>query len=117
MFTERMRLSTQRLSALRLEQSALSNVWWPVALRKNNEQHEKALVLAQQAVQIARQSSGEKHPVYAGSLNNLAQIYQDMGKLSALAGVREFPVRVKCASLAWHTLKAALNHEHRTSTE
>jgi len=42
---------------------------------------------------------------------------EDMGKLSALAGVREFPVRVKCASLAWHTLKAALNHEHRTSTE
>lgn len=31
-----------------------------------------------------------------------------MGKLSVLAGVREFPVRVKCASLAWHTLKAAL---------
>jgi nitrogen fixation NifU-like protein len=31
-----------------------------------------------------------------------------MGKLAALAGVREFPVRVKCAGLAWHTLKAAL---------
>ena len=31
-----------------------------------------------------------------------------MGKLGVLAGVREFPVRVKCASLAWHTLKAAL---------
>jgi nitrogen fixation NifU-like protein len=42
---------------------------------------------------------------------------EDMGKLSALAGVREFPVRVKCASLAWHTLKAALRHEQRTSTE
>lgn len=31
-----------------------------------------------------------------------------LGKLEALAGVREFPVRIKCASLAWHTLKAAL---------
>jgi nitrogen fixation NifU-like protein len=31
-----------------------------------------------------------------------------LGKLAVLAGVREFPVRVKCASLAWHTLKAAL---------
>ena len=31
-----------------------------------------------------------------------------MGKLAALAGVREFPVRIKCASLAWHTLKAAI---------
>ena len=30
-----------------------------------------------------------------------------------LAGVREFPVRVKCASLAWHTLKAALDRERR----
>jgi nitrogen fixation NifU-like protein len=33
---------------------------------------------------------------------------EGMGKLAALAGVRAFPVRVKCASLAWHTLKAAL---------
>ena len=31
-----------------------------------------------------------------------------LGKLAALAGVREFPMRVKCATLAWHTLKAAL---------
>jgi nitrogen fixation protein NifU and related proteins len=45
------------------------------------------------------------------------QAVEDMGKLSSLAGVREFPVRVKCASLAWHTLKAAMNNEHRTSTE
>jgi nitrogen fixation NifU-like protein len=30
-----------------------------------------------------------------------------LGKLAVFAGVREFPVRVKCASLAWHTLKAA----------
>jgi nitrogen fixation NifU-like protein len=42
---------------------------------------------------------------------------EDMGKLSALAGVREFPVRVKCASLAWHTLKAALSNKRGTSTE
>jgi nitrogen fixation NifU-like protein len=31
-----------------------------------------------------------------------------LGKLEVLAGVREFPVRVKCATLAWHTLQAAL---------
>ena len=42
---------------------------------------------------------------------------EDLGKLSALAGVREFPVRVKCASLPWHTLKAALDNEQMTSTE
>jgi nitrogen fixation NifU-like protein len=45
------------------------------------------------------------------------QSVEDMGKLSSLAGVREFPVRVKCASLAWHTLKAALDHKPETSTE
>ena len=33
----------------------------------------------------------------------------DLGKLAVLAGVREFPTRVKCASLAWHTMKAAVS--------
>jgi nitrogen fixation NifU-like protein len=42
---------------------------------------------------------------------------EDLGKLSVLAGVREFPVRVKCASLAWHTMKAALARAAKTSTE
>jgi nitrogen fixation NifU-like protein len=45
------------------------------------------------------------------------QPVEDLGKLSALAGVREFPVRVKCASLAWHTLKAALERHESASTE
>ena len=45
------------------------------------------------------------------------QPVEQMGKLSVLAGVREFPVRVKCASLAWHTLKAALDREAAVSTE
>lgn len=34
-----------------------------------------------------------------------------LGKLEAFAGVRDYPVRVKCASLAWHTMKAALNEK------
>ena len=42
---------------------------------------------------------------------------EDLGKLLVLAGVREFPVRVKCASLAWHTLKAALDREEKVTTE
>jgi nitrogen fixation NifU-like protein len=33
---------------------------------------------------------------------------EGLGKLAALSGVREFPVRVKCASLCWHTLQSAL---------
>jgi nitrogen fixation protein NifU and related proteins len=36
----------------------------------------------------------------------------DLGKLSVFSGVREFPTRVKCASLAWHTLKAAVSDDH-----
>ncbi|AGY58180.1 Fe-S cluster assembly sulfur transfer protein SufU [Gloeobacter kilaueensis] len=42
----------------------------------------------------------------------------DLGKLAVLAGVREFPMRVKCATLAWHTLNAALkNTGELVSTE
>ena len=41
-----------------------------------------------------------------------------LGKLAALSGVREFPARVKCASLCWHTLNAALSSADATvSTE
>jgi nitrogen fixation NifU-like protein len=41
-----------------------------------------------------------------------------LGKLDALRGVREFPARVKCATLAWHTLQAALRaHDQPVSTE
>jgi nitrogen fixation protein NifU and related proteins len=39
------------------------------------------------------------------------QPVEDLGKLSVLAGVREFPARVKCASLAWHTMKTAVADE------
>lgn len=42
----------------------------------------------------------------------------DLGKLDALAGVRDLPVRVKCATLAWHTLQAALaDQEDPVTTE
>jgi nitrogen fixation NifU-like protein len=42
----------------------------------------------------------------------------ELGKLAVFSGVSEFPVRVKCASLAWHTLKAALAGEDKpVSTE
>jgi nitrogen fixation protein NifU and related proteins len=40
-----------------------------------------------------------------------------LGKLGALSGVREFPARVKCASLCWHTLDAALHQQEQVSTE
>ena len=41
-----------------------------------------------------------------------------LGKLNVFGGVREFPIRVKCATLPWHTLKAALDDDHHVvSTE
>ena len=40
-----------------------------------------------------------------------------LGKLKIFAGVLEFPARVKCASLSWHTLNAALRGEGEISTE
>ena len=39
-----------------------------------------------------------------------------LGKLEVFAGVREFPVRVKCATLAWHTLRAALQGSEQPVT-
>lgn len=38
-------------------------------------------------------------------------------KLSVFSGVKEFPMRVKCATLAWHTMIAALDHTSEVSTE
>jgi nitrogen fixation NifU-like protein len=40
-----------------------------------------------------------------------------LGNLRIFEGVREFPVRVKCATLPWHTLHAALNQREVVSTE
>lgn len=43
---------------------------------------------------------------------------ESLGKLAVFAGVREFPVRVKCATLPWHTLRAALEQkDDAVSTE
>ena len=42
---------------------------------------------------------------------------KDIEKLLVLSGVRQFPVRVKCATLAWHTMDAALKGETEISTE
>ena len=40
-----------------------------------------------------------------------------LGNLKIFSGVREFPVRVKCATLPWHTMHAALNNQELISTE
>ena len=41
---------------------------------------------------------------------------RDLGKLVVFCGVRDYPARVKCATLAWHTLKSALNGSSETVT-
>jgi nitrogen fixation protein NifU and related proteins len=57
----------------------------------------------------ARQLFDRFHDMVMSSPDTAAA---DLGKLSVLAGVREYPTRVKCASLAWHTLKAAVSGHH-----
>jgi nitrogen fixation NifU-like protein len=41
---------------------------------------------------------------------------KDLGKLVVFCGVRDYPARVKCATLAWHTLKSALNNTDEVAT-
>jgi nitrogen fixation protein NifU and related proteins len=58
------------------------------------------------------------HDLITGTNGGAAAKGTDLGKLTVFSGVREFPVRVKCATLPWHTMKAALEGEDRTvSTE
>ena len=54
-------------------------------------------------------NSVTRHLTRADSLSG--QTFVDLGKLRALEGVREFPSRVKCATLAWHALRSALQHD------
>jgi nitrogen fixation NifU-like protein len=57
----------------------------------------------------------EFHKLVTGQANGNQA---DVGKLAAFSGVSEFPVRVKCATLAWHTLHAALEGKQESvSTE
>lgn len=41
----------------------------------------------------------------------------ELGKLAVLGGVREFPTRVKCATIAWHALRRAMSNENETNKE
>ena len=58
----------------------------------------------------------EFHRLVTGQLDVDASEHH-LGRLAVFKGVSEFPARVKCASLAWHTLKGALEGEARVSTE
>lgn len=56
------------------------------------------------------------HVLVTGNPDEPAPVEPELGKLNALAGVREFPSRVKCATLSWHTLHAALKDLEKTVT-
>jgi nitrogen fixation NifU-like protein len=56
------------------------------------------------------------HELLTGDPSVVADVGPELGKLAVFAGVREFPVRVKCATLAWHTLKAALSDDGRAAS-
>ncbi len=58
----------------------------------------------------------EFHKMVTGELD-IETDENDLGKLRIFSGVLEFPARVKCASLSWHTLNAALHGEDVVSTE
>jgi nitrogen fixation protein NifU and related proteins len=58
----------------------------------------------------------EFHRMVLGELDE-ERVPHHLGRLTIFAGVREFPARVKCASLSWHTMHAALNDENVTTTE
>ena len=59
---------------------------------------------------------GEFHRMVTGELDEAAEAHH-LGRLTIFAGVRDFPARVKCASLPWHTMHAALNNQGAASTE
>jgi nitrogen fixation NifU-like protein len=64
----------------------------------------------------AEELFGEFHRMVTGELDEEEE-ENHLGNLKIFAGVREFPVRVKCATLPWHTLHAALNNNETVSTE
>ena len=70
--------------------------------------------LTGRTVAEAEELFGEVHRMLTGdpsrteATGDAAAEEERLGKLAALAGVREYPMRVKCATLAWHTLRSAL---------
>ena len=58
----------------------------------------------------------EFHRMVTGELDEATQP-NNLGRLTIFSGVRDFPARVKCASLSWHTMHAALKGEAIVSTE
>ncbi|BET65604.1 SUF system NifU family Fe-S cluster assembly protein [Opitutales bacterium ASA1] len=74
------------------------------------------LRLKGRSIEDAKRAISEVRALLSGT-EQTAPDLESMGDLAALAGVRKFAVRVKCATLAWHTLEAALAGRRLVSTE
>lgn len=66
-------------------------------------------MIKEKTIQDAEQLFNVIHHFLTDEQNNVE--LSSLGKLAVLAGVKEFPARVKCATLAWHTLHAALQKQ------
>jgi nitrogen fixation NifU-like protein len=74
-------------------------------------------ILTQKTVEEANELFLNFHKMVTEN-DHSSELTEKMGKLAVLKGVAEFPARVKCATLAWHTLQAALNNDDKkVSTE
>jgi nitrogen fixation NifU-like protein len=69
-----------------------------------------------QSKEHAERLFNEFHSMVTGALDAENE-ENTLGNLKIFEGVRDFPVRVKCATLPWHTMRAALNNEQSVSTE
>lgn len=72
-------------------------------------------ILKGKTLEEARRLFEKFHALVTGRLDT-ADNGPDLGKLEVFAGVSQYPVRVKCATLAWHTLEAALRQSAGTVT-
>lgn len=73
-------------------------------------------MLKGKTVEQAEELFEQFHNLVTGKLNPEKDPHK-LGKLTIFSGIWEYPARVKCASLSWHTTKAALNNESVVSTE
>ncbi len=69
-------------------------------------------LLKGKSIEEAKGLFAKFHDLVTGALTDIS--FDSLGKLAAFSGVSEFPARVKCASLAWHSMRNAL--EARTET-
>lgn len=75
------------------------------------------LVIGKSEMEVSRLFDGFHLLATGGDGQIPDDLTEELDRLKVLSGVREFPMRVKCATLAWHTMKAALLGDGKTTTE